>query len=222
MKNSKPSFKKAAFTCPHCGVYSTQEWYFAVYGQTFAGIGGTANIPSVNASKTDNINLCKCLNCLKYTVWYRENIIYPLDVYTSPEPHKDMPVDVIMSYEKARNVFDREPSASAAFLRLAVQQLMVHLGEKGENINKDISNLVQKNRIDGNIQKAMDSLRVIGNNAVHPGVIDTDDRDTAMALFELLNLIVMRTLGEDELINSIFSKIPDNTKVAIERRDKRQ
>jgi len=37
----------------------------------------------------------------------------------------------------------------------------------------------------------MDSLRVIGNNAVHPGEMDlTDDTEAASALFNLLNFVV--------------------------------
>lgn len=78
----------------------------------------------------------------------------------------------------------------APFLRLAVQKLCAELGESGKNINNDIASLVDKG-LSIEVQQALDTLRVIGNNAVHPGEMDlTDDTETASALFELLNFIV--------------------------------
>ena len=82
-----------------------------------------------------------------------------------------MPEDVQELYNEAREVFGISPCFSATLLRLALQKLCVHLKEEGININKDIASLVKKG-LSLEIQKGLDSIRIIGNNGVHPGKID--------------------------------------------------
>ena len=51
-------------------------------------------------------------------------------------------------------------------------------------------------------------MRVVGNNAVHPGKIDlTDNTDLALSLLELLNIIVEKFISEPQKINDIFNKL---------------
>jgi Domain of unknown function (DUF4145) len=65
-----------------------------------------------------------------------------------------------------------------------VQKLCVRLGGGGANLNDDIGLLVQSG-FPVQIQHALDVVRVIGNNAVHPGEISVDDNpEIAQALFE--------------------------------------
>jgi len=54
---------------------------------------------------------------------------------------------------------------------------MVDLGESGKDINADIGNLVKKG-LSPLVQKALDTVRVVGNECVHPGTMDLkDDRE---------------------------------------------
>ena len=105
-------------------------------------------------------------------------------------------------------------------LRLGIQKLMVHLGEKGKNINDDIASLVLKG-LDTRIQKALDVVRVVGNSAVHPGQIDlNDDKTIAAKLFGLVNVIVESQITQAKHIEEMYDTVvPDTVKAQIDKRD---
>jgi hypothetical protein len=131
----------------------------------------------------------------------------------------EMPTDVREDYEEARAIIGQSPRGACALLRLAVQKLCKDLGESGENINADIAALVQKG-LDVEVQEALDTLRVIGNNAVHPGEMDLkDDIETASALFSLLNFIVDDQIAQPRKRKAIFERLPPGAREAIHKRD---
>lgn len=151
----------------------------------------------------------------------KEQVVYPISS-TAPMPITDMPEEIKDDYMEARAVVDLSPRAAAALLRLAVQKLMPLLGAKGKNINDDIAYLVSKG-LSVEIQQALDVLRVIGNESVHPGEINlNDDRETAIALFELLNLIVERMITQPKKIEALYDKLPTSKKKGISQRDSKQ
>ena len=97
---------------------------------------------------------------------------------------------------------------------------MVHLGEPGDNINTDIASLVKKS-LPFKLQQALDSVRVVGNNAVHPGQLDlTDTPELATKLFTFLNIIVDNRITQDRMIDQFYTgTIPANLQQAIVTRD---
>jgi Domain of unknown function (DUF4145) len=122
-------------------------------------------------------------------------------------------------YEEASTILDVSPRGAAALLRLAVQKLCKELDESGENLNADIASLVRKG-LDVRVQKALDAVRVIGNNAVHPGQIDLrDDRATAETLFSLVNLICEKMITEPKHVDEVYARLPEAARKAIEQRD---
>ncbi len=113
----------------------------------------------------------------------------------APLPHPDMPEGVSNDFEEARQVLPLSPRGACALLRLGVQKLCVDLGESGKNINEDIAALVKKGLLP-QVQQSLDFLRVVGNNAVHPGQLDLkDDEPTALHLFTAMNLIVEQLIS---------------------------
>ena len=77
-----------------------------------------------------------------------------------------------------------------------------------------------KRGLDARIQKALDVVRVIGNNAVHPGQVDLrDDKVTATELFKLVNLIVEAMIATPKHIEAMYGALPEGALKAIEKRD---
>jgi len=215
-----PEFEVDAFHCPHCKAYAHQTWHTFVYTDT--GSKSKAKIP--------NLSVVFCSKCGEYALWYTDikpadnaplyehKMIYP--VYSiAPLATEDMPEDVKIDFMEARNIVNASPRAAAALLRLALQKLMVHLGEKGKHIDTDIKNLVAKG-LPVRIQQALDIVRVIGNSAVHPAQIDIkDDTETAITLFKLLNMIVEVMITQPKEVNEMYAMLPDTKKDAIKKRD---
>lgn len=145
-------------------------------------------------------------------------MLYP-ECSAAPMPNDDLPEECRVDYLEARSIISNSPRGSAALLRLCVQKLVVHLGGTGKNINEDIAALV-RNGLPIRIQQALDVVRVVGNNAVHPGEMDINDHlETAMALFGLINLITENQISQHKHIAELFSSLPEGARQAIAKRD---
>ncbi|MCA4156476.1 MULTISPECIES: DUF4145 domain-containing protein [Priestia] len=84
-----------------------------------------------------------------------------------------------------------------------------------------IGQLVRKG-LPKEVEKALDNLRVIGNEAVHPGTIDIkDNANVAFALFRLLNFVVDRMITQLKEIDEIYELLPEGKRKGIEQRNTR-
>lgn len=165
-----------------------------------------------------NLSLSQCYNCDKIAVWIYNRLAWPI-VGSAPLCNPDLSADVRMDYEEASSLLNLSPRGAAALLRLAIQKLCMELGEKGRNVDADIAALVTKG-LDVRVQQALDVVRVVGNNAVHPGQIDLrDDRATAEKLFGLVNLIAEIMISQPKHVSAMYDSLPENALKAIERRD---
>jgi hypothetical protein len=166
-----------------------------------------------------NLHLSQCFTCKGISAWVHDFLLFPKKFYIVP-PNPDLPDNVQRDYEEAGTILDMSPRGSAALLRLAIQKLCIYLGEPGKNINDDIASLVKRG-LDKRVQQALDVVRVIGNNAVHPGHMDiTDDKDIARTLFGLVNLIAEKMISEPKHVQSLFDSLPEGARKQIEKRDK--
>ncbi|ODS57085.1 MAG: hypothetical protein ABS40_05845 [Agrobacterium sp. SCN 61-19] len=158
-------------------------------------------------SNVTNVHLSKCYECKDVSIWVWDRLFYPATKQEAPAPNPDLPDDIRKDYLEASSILNLSPRGAAALLRLALQKLCKHLGQPGENINKDIKALVEAG-LDPRVQMALDAVRVIGNNAVHPGHIDlSDDRATAETLFRLLNLIAEKTISEPKHVSEVYASL---------------
>jgi len=165
-----------------------------------------------------NVSIARCFNCDDISIWILDRLVWPTRG-GAPLPNQDLPADVLADYEEADRILDLSPRGAAALLRLCIQKLCKHLECDGTNINSDIAALVQKG-LDPRVQKALDIVRVIGNNAVHPGQMDLkDDRSTAGKLFGLVNLICEIMITQPKHVNEMYEAIPPDLREAIEKRD---
>jgi hypothetical protein len=201
-----PEFEKTAFHCPACNAYAKQIWFDAyIYGS--------------QRQHVEDTKFCYCSHCNELSIWRRRRMIHP-DSSPAPLPNPDLPDDIKADYSEARTIISRSPRGACALLRLCVQKLCGFLGESGKDINADIAALVKKG-LNAKIQKSLDIVRVIGNEAVHPGQIDLRDQpSTATQLCNLLNLIADATITQPKAIESLYSGLPETKLEQIEKRDR--
>jgi len=166
-----------------------------------------------------NLHLSKCYNCKKIAVWVYDRIVFPV-IKAGDLPNADLPPDILADFEEARGIVNESARGAAALLRLCIQKLCKHLGEKGKNIDDDIASLVRKG-LSPRVKQSLDIVRVIGNEAVHPGTLDLkDDRDTALQLFGLVNAIAQQMISHPKAVEEMYAKLPEGKRKAIEQRDK--
>lgn len=206
MKYIIPSPLERSFTCPHCNTVSQQTWWFRNWDS------------SQHPNKFNNpIRVGRCAHCDLSTIWVEDIMFYP-DKGSAPAPNDDMPTKVKQVYLEAASIYKKSPRGAAALLRLGIQILCRELGETGTNINTDIKNLVAKG-LPLIVQQSLDIVRVTGNEAVHPGQIDTDDPKVVLSLFELSNIIVQYMISLPKQVGDLYSALPLDKVSAIEKRD---
>lgn len=200
-----PEPNKEGFNCPHCQAFAQHKW---------------SSVYSINPDN-DPIGLkSRCVKCGGYTVWINEKLYYP-KAANAPKAHDSMPKDVRRDFDEARLIVADSSRAAAALLRLAIERLVNnHLDAEGHTLNEKIGNLVEEGSVSSRIQKALDTVRVIGNNSVHPGEMDMDDdQEIATALFKITNTIVDETIAREEQIDEVYELLPEGPKQGIEDRD---
>jgi hypothetical protein len=169
------------------------------------------------SSPLHNLNVSRCFNCEEIAIWLGEGMVWP-NRGSVPLPNADIPHDALGDYEEAAEIVDQSPRGAAALLRLAIQKICIALGGQGR-LNDDISMLVEQG-LDKRVQQSLDVVRVVGNNAVHPGELDVqDNRSVADNLFGLVNLIVDIMISQPKHVAQLYDGLPENARIAIEKRD---
>lgn len=241
-----PTYESSKFKCPHCGVVSQQAWFRrGKAGEVANSLIDNAFLDyrarvrdyeqkaianfvkfaheSVNermwAFVPKDVAIATCGLCGKATLWVDGKLVFPENIQ-APPPNSDMNADIREIYLEAATICSDSPRGASALLRLALQLLLKQLGKSGNNINADIKELVGEG-LSPKVQKAADLLRVVGNNAVHPGQIDLNDETAiALKLFHLLNFIADEMLTKPKELDALYSGVlPDQAREHIDARD---
>ncbi len=244
--DSSPTYKSDHFQCPHCQVSSQQTWFDVDSANSAANTilnhvyydyrtrikDYQQNVITAFMEQVVDVNkrhmsefvpsefsVATCSSCNKISLWVNREIVYPKKTSIAP-PNEDMEIEIKELYNEASSIVVDSAKGATALLRLALQLLLKQLGKSGKNINNDIKELVSDG-LSPKIQKALDLLRVVGNNAVHPGQIDlNDDRTIALKLFHILNFIADEMITKPKELELLYADvIPDETKEHINQRD---
>ena len=245
----QPEYRREKFTCPHCHVVAQQRWFssyqlseivFNIYQHIYLNYrvniqdyrqeaisqflsAAKSEFPNdINSFIPSGCSISICQSCNEFSVWVDDKIVYPRSLPIDP-PNEDLNEDIKSLYNEAASIFSDSPKGATALLRLALQKLLKQVGKDGKNINNDIKELVAEG-LSPKIQQALDLLRVVGNNAVHPGQINLDDNnDIALRLFKILNIISDELITKAKEIDALYNDIiPEETKEHINQRDGRE
>ncbi len=243
-----PIFGEIRFSCPHCGALAHQYWALTRHREVaknwtpkelhnplahmyVTGISAAEALKKVIGKKVTlhddedrgntqlirNLHSSRCDSCGNISIWLQEKLVYPAAAPTGMA-NLDMPAQVRTLYDEAGAVFRTSPRAAAALLRLALQHLLIALGEKGDNICEDINKLVDKG-LDADTALTMDTIRIVGNESAHPGIINVNEEpEIAAVMFELLNEIVKDMISKPMQKEAIRKILPEKKRVEIERK----
>lgn len=214
--------KDTAFICPHCGVHAQQEKYSCEV-KKISDISGDNYILLTNPLKkiapqhrteiTGKFECSMCMACGSITLWinsgYDKKLIFPTFPVEIQKPHEDMPEHIRKIYIEAAEISNQSPRSAAALLRLCLEILVNELGIKGKDLNEKIGNAEWPDEI----KKACDSVRLYGNNAIHPGMIEVSDKMmTVTTLFKIINYFVAQKIHMPKIINDIYDSLPEQKK----------
>lgn len=200
-----PSYLSKSFNCPHCKAYSAMKWDNQYYSANYF---------------LKDCSLSTCQLCDKYSVWVGEEMIYPKKILVD-DPNYDLPDDIKKDYLEAAKIISDSPRGAAALLRLATEKLIDHIKPGGESLFIKIGKLVKEEGLNEKLQKSLDVVRVVGNNAVHPGQINSkDNAEVVLKLFKIINFIADKMITEPKEIDCLFNEnTSENEKESIVKRD---
>ena len=237
--HTPPSIGATAFNCPHheCGAFAHQSWrcleprtitpkvtaenraeLMARLSADPAIVLPTDRSAYVREGHVQGLFVSQCSRCNEIAIWVKGRIAWPSHG-DAPRPNPDLPPSVLEDYEEAGAIASVSPRGAAALLRLAVEKLCRELVPDKNNLNDRIAELFKRG-LNQDIQRALDSVRVVGNHAVHPGQIDfKDDPAKVTTLFGLINFVAQVMITNPKELAEIYESLPEDDRKNIKKRD---
>lgn len=219
-KYNVPLAVNSPFVCPHCDVFADHIWGVVTLVTPYPEANSVMQSRQFYTASTGVLSAAACRSCGKEVIFFDGKVIVPA-ISQAPQAAEDMPAIVLPDFEEARLVLSVSPRGASALLRLVIQKLLPVLGATKGTIDASIAELVENQTIDVRLQQALDTVRVIGNEAVHPGELDLkDDAATATMLFRLVNFIVDRAITQPKQFADMYNGLPPGKLAGITNRDK--
>jgi hypothetical protein len=198
-----PELRKAAFTCPHCEVYSTtkpipvakviyqpRRIQSLINPSNYDAEVGAAHF--VKWYDLDELAITRCDACDGVVLWLGGDLVWP--VSAGIRPAERMPEDVQKPFLEAQSIAGASPWAACALLRIALERLVDHLGGEGKNLYDRIENL----KLPADEMPIWDAVRKLGNDAAHEGLFPYNSEEHAevpAVISRFINLLVERHIG---------------------------
>ncbi len=200
-----PELLKSAFSCPHCNTFATQTW-----GRVDAKVENHyIRIPDFRVSR--------CSHCLQFTVWAENVAIFP-ESSQSPPASPDLPRDIKFDFEEARSLLRSSSRCAAALFRLAFRKMCRALGASGTDLEKDVDYFIQRG-VNPKIKLNLEHTRIIGPEAVKPGMIDPrDDTSIAVQISQLINIIVNTLVTQPRFLDELNKRVDEERIGEMKRR----
>jgi hypothetical protein len=213
-KDFTPDISKSIWTCPYCQA-TVQQFDLGIVIQF------TSSFPHQPYYET-LFNGTQCSHCARVMIWHidssesgflqRQNqklylqhtdsgsikakIIYPETRSIGESPNEDIPPEIQKIYEEARAVAPHSLRAANALLRTVLEKMVIGNGGEGAKLYHKIKNLADKNVITGQWAETLQNVRILGNEAAHPGEINFDEEvDAAFtnSIFSCINAFAQQT-----------------------------
>jgi hypothetical protein len=203
-----PKLDVERFNCPLCHAFAHQEW-----------CNPAIVVGSKNYGPAGHFKIARCAHCNNFSIWMYGSMAFPI-VNGAPRPNPDLSPGVMADYLEASAILSKSPRGAAALLRLAIDKICGELEAEGNDPNAKIASLVRRG-LPVMVQQSLDIVRVIGNEAVHPGQIDLrDDVETATQLFGLVNIVADVMISQPKHVKALYETLPPDKRQWIEERDK--
>lgn len=217
-------YGEGQFNCPHCNVYAKQFWGF-LDSSYRTRAGRPAYYPKGNSGFSETLDneftVSKCEHCGNLIFWHNDKMIYPKSI-TVESVNEDLNDEAKGLYNEAATILHDSPRASAVLLRLALQSLLKELGGGGKNINDDIATIVERG-VDQQVQKALDIIRVFGNNGAHNNSVNINEKlEDVQFMFSLINFVADKMITQKKEIDGLYDGLPEGIKNQIKNRDKKE
>lgn len=210
-------FGSDGFDCPHCATYAQMDWHsvFENGEHFFSAMTQRRVLP-----ETYYPVCCwaQCFRCKKTSLWVAETMVWPYSG-PAPNPSLDMPQNIRDIYKEANTISNLSPRGAAALLRLAIQTICNDMNVKGNSLAQQIDYLVENCRLRPQIHQALHAVRIVGNDQVHPGMIDLQDNQLIMlGLFKMVNMIVEDIFTKPGETKDFLDGLPEKHKEKIRKR----
>lgn len=205
-----PKLGANAFNCPYCRAYTGQTWEYI--SSRNLEIKYLEEAPKDIYPYTYNTQRSICDKCKGECLWIEERMVFP-DTNHAPPPNDDLSDEIKEIYNEAAEVLSKSPRSATALLRLTLEKLCKEQGKDNKGLKENIDFLIEEKDLSPRIRKSMETVRIIGNGAVHPGLWDPyDNIETATIIFKLINIIANKLISEPKEFDSLYDPLPDSKK----------